>query len=222
MNAAIIVLIIIIILALIAILIYFFVVRSRIHHTPLTPPTIPITPPTMPPITPPTSPPTSPPITPPVAPSCPEFSRLVNRDITGFNMSGMPINGTEAQCQTLCINTSGCNWYNYSDTDNQCWLKSGHPKNNVITGFRVQDNPHGSTTCPAWYRIMHTDIPGFDMTNLSGYPFVTQSEQACQNLCVVNNCDWYNLDTATNTCYLKLATPKQGIITGLPINVTTP
>ena len=49
---------------------------------------------------------------------------LVNKNIPGFNMPGMPIMSPTAEdCATKCKNTTGCQFSNFANNQNMCWLK---------------------------------------------------------------------------------------------------
>ena len=44
-------------------------------------------------------------------------------DISGYNIPSSPVTAkNEGDCQALC-DTYNCDWYNYSDKGNGCWLK---------------------------------------------------------------------------------------------------
>ena len=199
MSCGIIITVIVIILIVVVSLIFFFVIKAKLNkcYHPAAP-TIPL-------IVPPTS--------------CPSYSIIANKNISGYNLSGMPINNTEMQCQTLCTTTPECEWYTYDNPTKQCWLNQGIKENNIVTGFRIQDNPSNNTSCKQWYRITGVNISGYDMTNLSGNPFNNQTEQSCQKLCSANNCDWYTFDSSGNICHLKQANNNGGMEIGLPVNI---
>jgi len=130
---------------------------------------------------------------------CPTYSFIRGIDIPGFDMTnGYSKNQTEQQCEALCA-SKNCNWMNYSVNSSECWLKQGLSKSDQVTGFRIQDNPSGSS-CPQYSIINGMDIPGFDM---QGSPYTNVSQQDCQNLCNSNNCDWYNYQPSTSNCWLK-------------------
>ena len=155
----------------------------------------------------------------PVPPACPTFTRLVGKDIAGFNMANMPIaNSTEPACQQSCKSTNGCYWYNFDTSNNNCWLKNSGTKANIVTGFRVQDNPTGTTNCPPWVKMNNVDIVGFDISDTN---IPQLSETDCQQRCIKDNCDWYNYDSANKICYIKQATPLSNVITGFPVGTST-
>ena len=203
MNCGIIIALIFVVLIIAISLIFVFAIKPKLdkcYHPPA-----PVPAPALPIIIPPAS--------------CPTYSIIANKNINGYNLSGMPVNNTETQCQTLCTTTPECEWYTYDNPTNQCWLNQGIKENNIITGFRIRDNPVNNTSCKQWYRIIGVNISGYNMTNLSGNPFKDQTEQSCQKICAANNCDWYTFDKFGNVCYLNQASNNSGMEIGLPVNI---
>ncbi|XWV26497.1 hypothetical protein QJ857_gp0572 [Tupanvirus soda lake] len=197
------ILIVVIILALLGVGGYFLYEYLYKKSNPSGPPPTPPSPtqpsPTSPNPTPPSPISPSPPTASNVVTPCPTYSSIYSVDIPGFDMSnGYSGNQTEEQCKALC-ESRNCNWMNFSVNSGDCWLKQGVSKPDLVTGFRIQDNPSGSS-CPQYSITNGMDIPGFDMP---GSPHTNVSQQDCQNLCNNNNCDWYNYQTSTSNCWLK-------------------
>jgi hypothetical protein len=53
------------------------------------------------------------------------FRTLSSRDIGGYDLAGMPINGmTQDQCAKICLDNRDCDMYSYRASDKKCWLKT--------------------------------------------------------------------------------------------------
>lgn len=65
------------------------------------------------------------------------FRVLGSKDIGGYDLSGMPINGVnEKQCADLCLNNSKCDMYSYRTSDKKCWLKSPEARSGFSFGVK--------------------------------------------------------------------------------------
>nr|AEX62912.1 putative PAN domain-containing protein [Moumouvirus Monve] len=67
---------------------------------------------------------------------CPEWSRLSNIDITGFDVGNSINNSTEQQCQDH-ITQNNLPFYAYDITHSICYPKNGNLKSNMVTGFPI-------------------------------------------------------------------------------------
>lgn len=128
---------------------------------------------------------------------CPKVLKMNSKEIIGPNLGTMPIqNITEEQCQKICQDRD-CNWYNYNQRKNLCWLKKGNLKNDYLTAIRIPDMTR-IKSCPSYHIYNNMDIDG---STTKSYQKITQSQ--CQNLCDQQECDWYSYDKKTNECSLK-------------------
>lgn len=145
---------------------------------------------------------------------CPIYSKITSIDIPGFDMAGNPHPNvkTDVDCQSLCNNTQGCNWYTYNKSSNNCYLKQGNNKPNVITSFKIVDTSN-NIECPTYSRMTNIDIPGFDISENPENDVNT--EVNCQNACDNKlSCNWYNFDTISNNCWIKQGQPNTNVVTG--------
>uniref|UniRef100_A0A6G6ABU6 PAn domain-containing protein n=1 Tax=Borely moumouvirus TaxID=2712067 RepID=A0A6G6ABU6_9VIRU len=67
---------------------------------------------------------------------CPQWSRLSNIDITGFDVGKSINNSTEQQCQEHIVQNN-LPFYSYDHTHNICYPKKGNSSSNIVTGFPI-------------------------------------------------------------------------------------
>ncbi|AVL94716.1 PAN domain-containing protein [Moumouvirus australiensis] len=67
---------------------------------------------------------------------CPQWSRLSNIDITGFDVGKSINNSTEQQCQEHIVQNN-LPFYSYDHINNICYPKKGNSSSNIVTGFPI-------------------------------------------------------------------------------------
>ncbi|XWV26496.1 hypothetical protein QJ857_gp0573 [Tupanvirus soda lake] len=67
--------------------------------------------------------------------TCPKFHVVKNMDVDGKTLNYTK-NINENECQSLCNNMT-CNWYNYNNDTQECWLKQADITNDMITGIKL-------------------------------------------------------------------------------------
>jgi hypothetical protein len=148
---------------------------------------------------------------------CPPFSQVPNTNIPGYNLGTSTTTNSQDQCLDKCINTPGCDWYNYT-TEGQCFLKQGTPTTGYVTGLKVPNYNAGSMNmngkpCNQWSRLIDTNVTNISLPAPVN-PITNLSESQCQQNCLTNNCDWYTYDQTQSNCYLNNYVNAPGTMTG--------
>jgi PAN domain len=102
------------------------------------------------------------------------FKRLVDADIFGYDLDGMPLNGmTVETCEVACSKNSSCQAYTYNQRNSGCFLKSsggrvlGHPL--AVTGYKVEIEAKLTRSPITIYE--RTDLPGGNYRQHAGLSF---------------------------------------------------
>lgn len=175
---------------------FYFYERRRRQNAPV-PPVPPVAP--VPPVQP----------GPPVSPTaCPAYYTIDSSDISGFNELVVNNLATQDDCSQACSKNPNCSWYNYDPSNKVCYLKKTVATPNTTTTFRIR-NTGNYDKCSQWAPTMNGDIPGFDIKNASN----NGTEDQCKQECIQYDCDWYNYNSDSKSCYLKKTQKQNGIVT---------
>jgi len=67
--------------------------------------------------------------------NCPNYHVIQNIDVNG-KILNYTKNISADKCQSLCDNMA-CDWYNYNNDTQECWLKQADITNDMITGIKL-------------------------------------------------------------------------------------
>ncbi|XWV25236.1 putative PAN domain-containing protein [Tupanvirus deep ocean] len=67
--------------------------------------------------------------------NCPGYHIIQNMDVNG-NIVNHTRNIDANGCQTLCDSMT-CDWYNYNNDTQECWIKRANITNDMITGIKL-------------------------------------------------------------------------------------
>ncbi|CAH6420626.1 Hypothetical protein MVR_LOCUS182 [uncultured virus] len=129
--------------------------------------------------------------------------------VDGLDISGNDIGNFEdgSKCPEYCTE-KGC-YFASNDIHNSCWLKKTPEVLGYTSGFALGDE---DTTCPSYYVIPNTRVPGFTGTATQG-----QTLNQCQQMCKDGSCDWYEYNGTTGECNIM-----EGNHYGAPVKTMYP
>lgn len=151
------------------------------------------------------------PFTPIVPPSKPEYITYQGFNIpTVQAMANMPLTNitTEADCQNQCTSTTGCDFYIFQPSTNQCTLKTIQSQTGSDTGIKI-------IAGQPYYIKQNTNIDGTNyiltpqQASVTAMPIPNSTDLSCAKACdSASACQWYNL--VGSDCYLKAGNTATG------------
>lgn len=94
-------------------------------------------------------------------------------------------------------------------------LKKNRKSPNDILPIKIPVPPPPSP-CPEFVSIPNTNLSNFNMTSITN-PINADTEKECQLLCQKYNCDLYNYESDSHSCWLKEGSNNGNYITGLKV-----
>jgi hypothetical protein len=146
--------------------------------------------------------------------SCPSISQAQDLVTTSDGSGTIPyayfMNVPDAEsCQNICNSNGFCQWSTYTPSTKSCILNQGTYKDNVVSGFRIQ-NSTNPTSCPSYTTFNNTVI-----SNGQGTNYTANSLSDCENMCTTNSCLFFSLDGSQ--CNINNGVTSNGDYTVFPV-----